>query len=193
MPFLKALALASVAFPLASATDSLPARTESGISPSVHPEIVQVRCLTGAGTAFYTGPNTLISVDHVTKNQGCFVGGKPFTVRHVKGDFSILHVEEPAKHWLAIDCKGFVAGKTYTAWGYARGLLTLTSIDSEARGDVRFGFSRLWGVFHWIPGQSGGPVIDPATGKAVGTVNVYDHRAGDSGSIELKGTAACNF
>ena len=184
--------VAAASIVLISASPSLPARTEAGIDPATMPEVVRVKCAYGSGTAFYVGPKTLVSVNHVTSLPGCTIGGAAFEVVETKGDFSILRVEQSAIHWLQIDCEGFVAGKTYTAWGHARGLDTLTSVDAEAKGEKRFGFERLWGVFHAIPGQSGGPFTDPATRKAVGTVNVYDHRAGDSGSIPLKETSLCS-
>lgn len=189
------LILAIAALAAVSAKDSLPARTEAGIAPEIMPEVVQVRCLSSAGSAFYVGPRTLLTVAHVTSASECRIKqngqDKPFAVVGQKDDFAILRVAEPASRWLHVDCGGFVKGRTYTAWGFARGLPTLTSVDSEANGDRVGAFARLWGVFHVIPGQSGGPFIDSLTRKAVGMVNVYDHRRGDSGSVELRGTSIC--
>lgn len=193
MPFLKALALSASVIPLVSATSHLPARTEAGIDPSRHPEIVRVDCLTGRGSAVRVSPNILLSVHHVTSGQGCFIGGKPFVVRHVKGDFSILRMEDKAATWMAIDCRGFVAGRDYIAIGYARGLDTITTVDLIGSGKIEGEWSILHGVFTVVPGQSGGAVIDAKTGKIVGVVNVFDMRGGRSGSVALKGTAACNF
>lgn len=184
-----ALALASPV--IASATYSLPARTAAGIDPSAHPEVVQVQCLTSGGTAFYIGPRKLLTAVHVFNRNGpCRVGGKPFEVIEQKGDFAILTVADPVKKWLAVDCGGYKAGKTYTAIGYARGLKTLTSIDAEAKGEKLNGYDRLWGVFHAIPGQSGGPFVS-RMGKAVGVVNVFNPFKGDSGSIPLSETSVC--
>lgn len=183
-----ALSLACV-----SATNSLPARTQAGIDPGEHPEIVQVRCMQGSGTAFRISPTTLLSVAHVTSLSGCFINGKPFTVKHKNGDFSILSMDDKAPRWLAIDCNGFVAGRAYIALGFARGLPTLTEVDITATGRIEGEWSILQGVWTVIPGQSGGPIIDPTTGKVVGTINVFDARAGRSGSVALKSTAACNF
>lgn len=187
---MKSLLAALCALALLSARPPIPAATQEGIDPTHHPAIVKVSCLTGSGTAFYIGPRTLVTVAHVLTG-GCFAGGKRFEVVSESGDFAILKVAERSRHWLQIDCKGFIGGKRYTAYGYARGLDTITSIDSESKGDIRFGFSRLQGVFHVIPGQSGGPFIDPASGKAVGTVNVFDPFRGDSGSMALKETSLC--
>lgn len=177
---------------LLSATHSLPARTEEGIAPETRPEIVRVQCMLSSGTAFYVGPTTLLSVAHVTDDQPCRAGGKPFRIVEQSGDFAVLAVDEPVTRWLRIDCGGFKAGDRYTAWGYARGLMTLTTVDIMAKGEMLFGFSRLWGVFNVIPGQSGGPISptdDPS--RVVGTVNVYDAARGDSGSMALKDTSLC--
>ena len=190
MIFWKALALVVGAMPLVSATDAFPARTEAGIDPAVMPEVVQVRCLTSAGSAFYVGPTTLYTASHVISAEGCFIAGKPFEIAHQDGDFAILRVAEPAKHWLTVDCGGYVPGSTYTAWGFARALPTLTSVDSVFTGRFFRGYAALIGVFHVIPGQSGGPHV--AKRAAVGIVNNYDHRNGVSGSIQLKDTAACS-
>jgi hypothetical protein len=184
--------LACLAAPfLASAMDA-PARTEEGIDPTARPEVVRVRCFGSSGTAFYVGPKTLISVAHVTDDQPCRAGDKPFEILGQSGDFSVLMVDEPVDRWLRIDCNGFVAGEKYTAWGFARGLYTLTSVDIVAKGHMLFGFYRLWGVFNVIPGQSGGPITpadDPQ--RVVGTVNVYNAAIGDSGSTPLKDTSLC--
>lgn len=181
---------AALAFACIGANDILPARTESGINPSARPEVVRVICEEGRGSAFYVGPRTLVSVAHVTTNTDCRINGRSFTVIAQKNDFSVLRVAEPVDRWLKVDCGGFVPGKTYEAWGFARGLPTLTSVDSEANGR-KWGLSRLWGVFHVVPGQSGGPFIIPGTDRAVGTVNVYNHERGDSGSVALRETSLC--
>ena len=175
-----------------SATDSLPATTQWGIPAETHPEIVQVRCFFGSGTAFYVGPRTLVSVDHVTRLTPCRAGGQTFEVVATKGDFSILRVATPVKRWLQVDCGGFVIGNGYVARGYARGLPTLTEVDLVATGRTEGGASILMGVFTVIPGQSGGPIINPDGGAVVGTINTYDARGGRSGSVELKGTSLCS-
>ena len=75
--------------------------------------------------------------------------------------------------------------------GYARGLDTLTTVDLTATGTSMDIFAVLSGVFTVVPGMSGGPVIDPQTGKVVGIVNLYNMQAGMSGSIPLKATPIC--
>jgi hypothetical protein len=188
---MKALALVALLTIGASAPTFAPANTQSGIPAEEHPEVVRVDCLTGAGTAFRVGPNTLLSVNHVTSLGGCFIGGKPFTVKLHEGDFSILTMDQPASEWLKIDCGGFVANRRYEAIGYARGLDTLTEVDIHATGASADGFAILQGVFNVIPGQSGGPIVDPDTNKVVGTVNTFDAEDGLSGSVPLKDTPVC--
>jgi hypothetical protein len=183
-------AVALWAASLVASGNPLPAHTEAGVAP--RPEIVRVDCLTKRGTAFYVGPNILLSVAHVTNAPGCMINGKPFKVIEQKGDFSILSVEEPVSKWLKIDCKGYVAGEQYTAWGFARGLNDLTTVDIVATGQTIADFYALWGVFTVIPGQSGGPImplLDPST--VVGTTNVYNPENGASGSMQIKDTSLC--
>jgi hypothetical protein len=189
---LAALSLALVSVPaIPQSVWEHPAATETGIDPSVHPEVVAVRCIPGTGSAFSVGPHILISVAHVTGLGGCAIQGKPITVLQTSGDFTILSSAAPAGKWLTVDCGGFVRGKKYIAIGFARGLPVQTTVDIEDMGYVVDGFERLWGVFTVIPGQSGGPIIDPETGKVVGTVNVYNPQKGDSGSIPLRDTPVC--
>lgn len=183
--------LALAALVCVSATDPRPANTQSGIAPDAMVEVVQVRCLASAGSAFYVGPRVLLSVAHVTSASGCFIDGEPVKVIGKQGDFTILLAPRPVDKWLRVDCEGFKRGRVYTAWGFARGLPSLTSVDMVATGRFISGFARLWGIFNVIPGQSGGPIVDPQTGRAVGTVNVYNAQRGDSGSVELKGTVLC--
>lgn len=173
------------------AIDTSPAVTETGIDPSLHPEVVRVDCIPGRGTAFRVGPRTLISVAHVTSLGGCAINGVPITVIETKGDFSVLLTNDVSDKWLRIDCGGFVKGRPYTAIGFARGLPVQTTVDVVATGDDLSGFARLWGVFTVIPGQSGGPIIDAESGKVVGTVNVYDAQRGNSGSMALKNSPVC--
>lgn len=189
MPFLKALALASVAFPLASAT-------QSDIPATAHPEVMRVVCLGSVGTAFRISKTRALSVAHVTNAYGCFIENRPFEVIYKYKDFSILTIHE-GRGRAKIDCNGFVPGRKYRALGYARGRPTLTMVDGlVATGEKWVGpggtMAVLKGIFTVIPGQSGGPVIDVATGKVVGLVNMYDPQAGLSASLPLKGTAACS-
>lgn len=183
-----ALVLSTPVVPAVS--PDLPAAAQEGMLPAVRPEVVQVLCDLSRGTAFYVGPHTLLSVAHVTSNEGCEIKGQPIKVIETSGDFTILE-GAPSPVWLKIDCNGYQEGREYTAWGYARGLYTLTSTDLIATGELEWGLYRLWSVFTVIPGMSGGPNIDALTDKAVGTINTYNAGRGDSGSVQLKDTPIC--
>jgi hypothetical protein len=184
---MKALALASVAFSCVSAT-------QSGIVAVEHPEIVRVDCDHTRGTAFWVGPHILLTAAHVSGGKDCKINGEPLHVLRSggkDGDLAVLQSERTATRWLTVDCKGFVKGKEYAALGYARGLDTQTEVDTKATGEDVLGMARLWAVFHAVPGQSGGPMVDRETWQPVGIVNVYNPERGDTGSVELKRTSIC--
>lgn len=168
-----------------------PAATQTGISPSAHPEIMRVDCMSGKGTAFYVSENIMVSVAHVTDGAACYIGNKPFKVLSTENDFSVLRPAAPSKKWLRIDCEGFVPGNKYVAVGHARGLVTLTEVDLTATTRLAGGQTVLEGMWTVIPGQSGGPILDAETGKVVGTVNRYNMPTGESASVELRGTSLC--
>jgi hypothetical protein len=179
-------------FAVAQPTVAEPAATMTGIDPSENPEVVRVICLTGMGSAFWVGPHILLSVAHVTNLGLCAIDGNLIKVIETKGDFAVIYSDRPAARWFRVDCGGFKLRHKYTAIGYARGLPVQTSVDVTATGDVLSGFAKLWGVFTVIPGQSGGPMIDPDTRRPVGMVNVFDALAGLSGSVPLRDTPICH-
>jgi hypothetical protein len=166
--------------------------TQSGLPAVSHPEIVQVNCLVGSGTAFRVGRNTLVSANHVTSLAACFIGDERVNVVNVSGDFSEVESANSAARWLQVDCGGYVAGKKYRAIGFARGLPTLTEVDLTATGETVGELSILSGVFTVVPGQSGGPILDADTGKVVGLVNRYNMESGLSASIALRDTPLCS-
>jgi hypothetical protein len=94
--------------------------------------------------------------------------------------------------YLHVDCGGFIKGSDYEATGYARGAPFRTTVNVTDTGVSRGGLEALVGIFTFIPGQSGGPVVDSGSGYVVGTVNTYDAEDGVSGSVELKGTPVCD-
>lgn len=198
---MKALALAGVAFSCVSATRpvELPALTQEGIPAISHPEVLKVACvfqedgkyLMRIGTAFRVGKRTYLTAAHVSHNPNCMMSGKPFKEIATAGDFSVLTMDGIDGPWLTVDCSGYVRGKTYRALGYARGMKTQTEVDVIATGESVGAMSKMTGVFNFIPGQSGGPVLDDQTGKVVGIVNTYQAESGNSGSVELKTTSVC--
>lgn len=192
MPFLKVLALAGAAFPLASATHFTGA-TQEGIPSIVHPEVLRVQCIGASGSAFRIGQTKALSVAHVTGRSGCFIENKTYTTVHQKGDFAILELPTPSGAYAKIDCGGFIPGRRYEAIGFARGRYTLTIVTGLVATGEKFGeMAVLSGVFTVIPGQSGGIIRDSQTKLVVGTVNLFDPQNGLSASVELKGTELCS-
>jgi V8-like Glu-specific endopeptidase len=188
---IKAALLALSSVPLVSAVSG----PRIGIEPDDVPEVVRVDCGESRGSAFWVGPNVLITAAHVSTNKGCTIYGEPIRVLRYggkDGDFAVLVSKRTSAYWLQKDCSGYVKGQSYTAIGYARGLATLTAIDLEATGEDAWGMARLWGIFTLVPGQSGGPIINPDTGKVVGVVNTYSASIGNSGSVELRRTSICS-
>jgi hypothetical protein len=175
------------------ALGSLPllSNARTNIAPWEHPEIVRVDCAHVRGTAFRVGPQTYLSVAHVTSNRGCQINGRPFEVVRSEGDFSILHTDMTDTRWFKVNCGGFVPGHKYVAIGYALGLDTQTEIEVTATGKKDGQRSILEGVFTVIPGQSGGAMIDEETGQPTGTINTYNADGKFSGSVDLKSTSAC--
>jgi hypothetical protein len=169
---------------------------------SEHPDVVfqnlasvyRVDCDSWRGTAFRVGPNHFLSVAHVTSGTHCNIAGKPTTVTEQDGanDFAQLNADIRGGKPYAIDCGGFVPGRWYWAAGYAFGAMFQTNVAIYATYAFSDNGERVFmGMHTVIPGMSGGPVIDPATGAVVGTVNMYDPENGLSFSRELKGTSVC--
>ena len=151
-----------------------------------------VMCTKGSGTAFRTGPTTMISVAHVTDNEGCKVAGQPFTVANDPGlDFSVITTPVKRGGAFRINCDGFKVGEWYYAAGYAYGrpwqqTVTLRAIAT----DNGRGLAVLHGYPTVIPGMSGGPIMN-AAGEVVGTVNRYTPWAPFSFSQSLSETSVC--
>lgn len=166
--------------------------THAPMAPAVSVGPVErVDCAHSRGSAFRIGPKLLLSVKHVMSASACKIGGTAARSWSAGYDFSIVEEDGPGPY-LKVDCGGYVAGHTYVAIGFARGLNDITPVEVIATGQKQGDLSILWGIFTFIPGMSGGPVIDPDTGKVVGTVNTYDAEKGFSGSIELRGTPVCS-
>jgi len=188
--FVKAMLAASLLPALASTALPLDPPTVG----DNHPMVAKVSCLTGWGSAFRVGKNYWLSVSHVTDNGHCMVNGEPISDLWTdpKRDFSIFRLTPGTGKSLGIDCAGFIPGRKYVAIGHARGMKEQTRITMTATGQTYGSIAELRGVFTVIPGMSGGPVIDKATGKVVGTINLYNPRGTESGSVELRGTSVCN-
>jgi hypothetical protein len=164
------------------------------ISPDAIPEVICPGSdYTSAGSAFRVGPDgLLLSVNHVTSDHNCAIDGKPINIAYASRteDFSELLGDEGP--YLQIDCGGFVKDRRYIAFGHARGLPEVASVDLVATGlHAPNGQALLSGILAVIPGQSGGPIVSADTGKVVGVVNAENYEEGLSWSLELKDTPVC--
>ena len=191
MPVLKALALVALAIPLASAVPppQAPAELVAVNFPLVH----QVMCDRSRGTAFRVGPNEFMTVAHVAANYGCTINGAPFTIRTINWKLDAAEIDLPIRKLGAIEvsCDGFIPGKWYYAVGYAYGLPYQSMIAVYAvKNPHNSGMQIFKGRGTFIPGMSGGPVLDDQ-GRAVGTVNAYNADYGLSFSRAFKDTIVC--
>lgn len=157
------------------------------LAPDKNPQLIDVTY----GTAFRVG-GYFLSVNHVTSARGrCSIGTRRIAIayRSPRADFSMIDADEGP--FLKVDCGGFVKGREYVAIGYARGLPTLTQVDVTATGESINGMAVLAGVFAFVPGMSGGAVVDKLTGNVVGAVNQQDFEDGVSLSLPLSATPLC--
>lgn len=155
-----------------------------------YPQVRQVVCSEGKGTAFLTDHGWL-SVAHVTTLTHCQIDGQDIE-GNSEGDldFSTVKVALPGKG-LRINCGGFRPGHWYFAVGYAGGAdwQTMTrqlAIYKQTEDGMRY----LYGYPTVIPGMSGGPIFNDE-GEVVGTVNRYNRDYPFSYSRELKDTSVC--
>lgn len=181
----------------ACATSLLALAAPIAAGPSVYgvpddSRIVRVQCMNGSGSAFRIGRNTYLSVAHVTTQAACYANGKPIEAVRMDGDFTIARVRDNRAGFMRIDCGGFIPGREYIAFGFARGLDGLTAVELVATNMRNDDTVALRGMATVIPGQSGGPIVDKLTGSVVGTVNTYNMQYGISGSVELKSKEVCH-
>ena len=165
-----------------------------GITPLAnYPLVHQVRCKEGSGTAFRVAPHTFLSVAHVARLTDCAIDGEP-VMAALDGpkDFAILELPSAKEGRFKINCDGYVPGEYYFAVGYAGGKpwqTTVTVLATYAK--TRSGMQIMLGSPTFIPGMSGGPVMN-RRGEVVGLVNAYSPIYPISLSRALKDTAACS-
>jgi hypothetical protein len=158
-----------------------------------YPLVHKVQCHEGSGTAFRIGGNHWLSVAHVTSMHDCQIDGDPITVVEQDGqnDFARLDTSRGVPNGFPINCHGFIPGQWYWAVGHANGYSFHTEIAVYATF-ARWGDGRriLIGPRDFIPGMSGGPVLN-AAGEVVGVINAYVPGTPISISRELKDTSVC--
>lgn len=159
--------------------------------------VKMVVCDGGRGTAWRNGIGSYVSVNHVTSQPGCMIDGEPVNVTYFDADddYSSVRTSVFGTHGLKINCDGFKDGEVYLAIGHARGLpvqraMFVTASDNLTKIASWKGFTALYGKDRYIPGMSGGPVLN-SRNEVVGLVNGYNGILPISYSQPLKDTAAC--
>ena len=160
-----------------------------------YPLVHQVMCDRVAGTAFRISKTHFFTASHVSSNSGCRIGGKAITVTQNAGDLDVaeISVPMPSDQAFKVNCGGFIPGHWYFAVGNARGEKRQTMVTVYATYAMwpRNGERVLIGPETFIPGMSGGPVLDEQ-GEVVGVVNMLVNGTPISLSRELKETVLCS-
>lgn len=188
---MKSLALALVASPLlASAAPEEPLIVN-------YIEVVQIRCDQGVGSGVRYKTHGILSVNHVTRMTNCKVDGVPIATPYANEalDFSVSR-SPVVGQGAEIDCGGFKEGEIYAAIGYASGLpvqrMLFAKSSAAAQVMIPWGsFSAFLTPVNFIPGMSGGPVVNEA-GKVVGVVKGFYSTAPVSYARALKDTPLCS-
>jgi hypothetical protein len=156
-----------------------------------YPDVRQVFCMGGSGTAFRIRDGRMISVAHVTSIGGCRVDDQFMDATPEEGlDFSVNAPVGDGRGF-KINCDGFVPGRWYFAVGFAGGAQWQTMTRHLATYmTIPNGMRVLLGSPTVIPGMSGGPIVNEA-GEVVGVINAYLPFGRFSFSRELKDTSLC--
>jgi hypothetical protein len=155
-----------------------------------YPQILRVQCAGGSGTAFKT-ERGWVSAAHVTSLFGCEIGGVPIGATP-EGTLDFSRLDYAGKgSGFKVNCEGMKAGTYVFAAGYAGGFtwqtMTRHLVTYKSTDD---GLRLVLGGPTFIPGMSGGPVLN-AAGEVVGIVNAYSKMFPVSFSRELKDTSLC--
>jgi hypothetical protein len=159
-----------------------------------YPLVHKISCDEGSGTAFRVGGNHWLSVAHVTSMTGCAIDGHLVSVTEQDGenDFARLDTDNPVPNGFKVSCEGFIPGRWYFAIGHAKGLQIQTLLAVYATYAKAYDGKRvLIGEYNFIPGMSGGPVMNEA-GEVVGVINAYLPGTPISLSREIRDTSLCS-
>lgn len=171
-----------------------PAPDESGSLRFVmYPLVHKVSCDEGSGSAFRVGGNHWLTVAHVATLSHCAIDGDPVSATELDGknDFARLDTGSGFRSGIKVNCHGFVPGQWYFAIGHALGKPFQTLLAVYATYAKTPDGKRVFiGDHDFIPGMSGGPVLNEA-GEVVGTVNAFIPGTPISLSRELKDTSIC--
>lgn len=134
---------------------------------------------TGQGTGVSIGNGMFITAEHVVRHA-CEISGEPVEVLYKSAalDFAVARVKEPFGAKRNYSCDRLRPGKIYLAQGHVgNGTFQLSvaySGFSNFNGNGGFkGQAIFLGPVQFIPGMSGGEIIDPDTGKQVAVISGY--------------------
>lgn len=147
------------------------------------------------GTAFFVGPNKLMTASHVIHDLECTIDGKPITVLedNVALDYAVVTYEAGNVEYMNIACEQFTKGRVYLGVGWALGadFAVQRFVASDSREDQKEFVGQIRLVGKSFPGMSGGPIIDDK-GFVVGLTSGGD---GDGRAImvtrPMLDTSAC--
>lgn len=187
-----------LALAIASASLSVPAIPQDAPLYANIDQIRMVICEGGAvsGTAFRTGSGAYTTANHLTDGRNCEIDGEPAQVTWHSAELDIAIVRTSVHgDPLKVNCGGFHDKEMVAGIGYAGGfpmqrVVIVMASEELTRAYQWGGFTTLLGVERFIPGMSGGPVLN-AQGEVVGIVNGLHNVEPLSFSQSLSETPLC--